>query len=486
LRLLEEESMKENTRRVTVQLPVDVATFLLNEKRAQLILIEDRHNLHILIVPNEHLETPQYIIERTRTGEDVSSNASYEIKEISQPDYSLNDEDAKQQLPKEEPAVKSIQQTAPPKVEPVAVAPEVTTVKAEEKPGLFSRVWSSLFGKTEEPEEPKRATRTNPRRNNNRNRNRNERDDSRGRNRNRNERDDTRNKRRRPPEATEGNEAQPTSEQQKKPNRRPNRDNRNRNKDREKPEQVIEETSTNEVATDTAANDQPKARKGNKSEKPEGRHRSRYNSRNYNSRRRAPANAATLSIDSPAPGSERSDNTAAMKSAENVKTPAVETVVEKTIEVAPVQAEVKDVVAETSTPEVQPTETNATESNATETAAEAPSTTQAEVPVAAPIVEAPTETKAKKVAPTKTQKTADVEVVTETETAKETKVATDDAPEATEAAPEKKSRPRRPRRPRGPRKPRAPEDKAQKDAADTSAPKAEVNGNVAEKAPKES
>jgi len=70
LRLLEEEAMKENTRRVSIQLPVDVATFLLNEKRHQIINIEDRHNLHVLIIPNEHLETPHYLMERTRHGDE--------------------------------------------------------------------------------------------------------------------------------------------------------------------------------------------------------------------------------------------------------------------------------------------------------------------------------------------------------------------------------------------------------------------------------
>ncbi|WP_338064750.1 Rne/Rng family ribonuclease [Thiomicrorhabdus aquaedulcis] len=103
LRLLEEESMKENTRRVTIQLPVDVATFLLNEKRNQIIKVEDRHNLHVLIVPNEHLETPQYIMDRTRHGEEMPVSASYEVKEMVMPELEHQHEPVKKSLKKSLP-----------------------------------------------------------------------------------------------------------------------------------------------------------------------------------------------------------------------------------------------------------------------------------------------------------------------------------------------------------------------------------------------
>lgn len=475
LRLLEEESMKENTRRVTVQLPVDVATFLLNEKRSQLILIEDRHNLHILIVPNEHLETPQYIIERSRTGEEISSNASYEIKEISQPDFSLDEEDAKQQLPKEQPAVKHIQQTTPPQTAIVTVAPEkvVAKMETEAKPGLFSRVWNALFGKTEESEEPQKASRPNPRRNTNRNRNRNERDDNRGgRNRNRNERDDTRNKRRPPSEVDEEQDSQATSDQQKKPNRRPNRDNRKRNKERESQAPAVDENLTPGTAVDTTAEEQSSDRKDNKAEKPQGRHRSRYNSRSYNSRRRAPANAETLSIDSPAPGSERTERseTIAAKTVDNhSETQSVATVEETTNIVAPTI----DMTAETAieTPVTaaltQPEGENlAVEATTTEIITEAPAEIEAitvEATTETSPVETPAEIQVEPVTQAETQEIADTEVAAPIQ-----EVVTKTAAEESEEAPEKKSRPRRPRRPRGPRKPRTAENRTQKDSADAS------------------
>lgn len=322
LRLLEEEAMKENTRRVTVQLPVDVATFLLNEKRNQITKIEDRHELHILIVPNEHLETPQYTIERTRTGEESSSNPSYEVKEMILPEDHLKTEPAKV-VTKEEPAVKNVQPTAPP---PSATTPAPVAKQAEEKkPGLLSRMWSALFGaeevKEEQPEKPKRREQSSGNRNrnrNNRNRNRNRRPQEDQDKPSSNKRRD--NKRR----DNKRNESADSDEQKKSAN--PRRRNR---RERTKDESA---KTTQDTATDTRSNtdkgrSKPVHGKDNKqvdavetteqtsAPKKEGkeegrgrrsgqRRRSRYNSRSYNRRRRAPADAQNRTVNCPPPGSE--------------------------------------------------------------------------------------------------------------------------------------------------------------------------------------
>ena len=67
LRLIEEECMKDRTGRVIAQLPVDVATFLLNEKRGVIGELESRYMVVVTLVPNETLETPRYEILRIRT-----------------------------------------------------------------------------------------------------------------------------------------------------------------------------------------------------------------------------------------------------------------------------------------------------------------------------------------------------------------------------------------------------------------------------------
>ncbi|HEY3532680.1 MAG TPA: Rne/Rng family ribonuclease, partial [Casimicrobiaceae bacterium] len=69
LRIIQEEAMKENTAQIVVQLPVDVATFLLNEKRAEVTTVEVRFKVNVLLVPNRHLETPNFSIQRMRHDE---------------------------------------------------------------------------------------------------------------------------------------------------------------------------------------------------------------------------------------------------------------------------------------------------------------------------------------------------------------------------------------------------------------------------------
>ena len=66
LRILQEEAMKEGTASVHVQVPVDVATFLLNEKRSEIYKLEARLKVNVLLIPNKNLETPHYEITRLR------------------------------------------------------------------------------------------------------------------------------------------------------------------------------------------------------------------------------------------------------------------------------------------------------------------------------------------------------------------------------------------------------------------------------------
>ena len=66
LRIIQEEAMKESTAALHVQVPVDVATYLLNEKRAEIHTIETRLKVNVILIPNVHLETPNYNIDRLR------------------------------------------------------------------------------------------------------------------------------------------------------------------------------------------------------------------------------------------------------------------------------------------------------------------------------------------------------------------------------------------------------------------------------------
>jgi ribonuclease E len=89
LRIIEEEAMKKNTAKVIAHLPVESATYLLNEKRPTIQDIEKRHRVTIIIIPGKHLETPAYDIQRVRSAgaeEEAEKRPSYQIAKPSEPE----------------------------------------------------------------------------------------------------------------------------------------------------------------------------------------------------------------------------------------------------------------------------------------------------------------------------------------------------------------------------------------------------------------
>ena len=110
LRILQEEAMKENTGAVHIQVPVDVATFLLNEKRTEIQKLEARLKVNILLIPNIHLETPHYTIQRLRHDELNEMDhipASFEmVQEPKEEDGAAGS--AEPPKPRQEAAVKGI------------------------------------------------------------------------------------------------------------------------------------------------------------------------------------------------------------------------------------------------------------------------------------------------------------------------------------------------------------------------------------------
>mgnify|MGYP003328225700 FL=1 len=79
LRLLEDETVKERTGEVRVQVPVPVGTFLLNEKRQQLESIQRRHKVRVLVIPNPNMETPNYDLQRLRDDDPQVANLELSI-----------------------------------------------------------------------------------------------------------------------------------------------------------------------------------------------------------------------------------------------------------------------------------------------------------------------------------------------------------------------------------------------------------------------
>ncbi|WP_107688728.1 Rne/Rng family ribonuclease [Neisseria wadsworthii] len=85
LRIIQEEAMKDNTGEVHAQVPVDVATFLLNEKRAELFGMEERLDVSVMLIPNIHLENPHYEVTRVRI-DDVDEDAAPSYKRVAEPE----------------------------------------------------------------------------------------------------------------------------------------------------------------------------------------------------------------------------------------------------------------------------------------------------------------------------------------------------------------------------------------------------------------
>ena len=83
LRIIQEESMKDNTAAVHAQVPVDVASFLLNEKRPEIAKIEVKQRTHVILIPNQSLQTPNYRLERLKYDDPRLDNltASYQMAE---------------------------------------------------------------------------------------------------------------------------------------------------------------------------------------------------------------------------------------------------------------------------------------------------------------------------------------------------------------------------------------------------------------------
>ena len=89
LRVIQEEALKESTAQVRAFVPVNVAAFVLNEKRPVVLDIENRHSLRVIIAPVQDMQTPHYRVERLRTGdvEDTDQDtASYDIQPIAEED----------------------------------------------------------------------------------------------------------------------------------------------------------------------------------------------------------------------------------------------------------------------------------------------------------------------------------------------------------------------------------------------------------------
>ena len=175
LRIIEEECMKEMTAKVMAKLPVDTATFLLNEKRDTIRAIEERLDVEVIIIPSSGMETPQYQVQRIRLTE-------AEIRAANKPSYNLMKSEEEEQSSFEIRTGSTKREIEIPAVKQVMPKQHAAVESREksQKPGFFSRLMKALTGNAKNaptPREDKAGDADDQRqRGDNRDRNRDRRD----------------------------------------------------------------------------------------------------------------------------------------------------------------------------------------------------------------------------------------------------------------------------------------------------------------------
>lgn len=177
LRILQGEAMKEGTGSVRAQVPVDVATFLLNEKRNDITKLEARHRVPIVLVPNTSLETPHYHIERIRQDDErlevqePSFKLAETIETVADDPYAQKSQEEKPLRPKQVPVIKNLIERDPApvqtaeskKAEQKANAGRVKQLQpVEPKKSLFKRIIGFFLGTSDDKaEQSEKSAKTN-------------------------------------------------------------------------------------------------------------------------------------------------------------------------------------------------------------------------------------------------------------------------------------------------------------------------------------
>lgn len=314
LRIIQEEAMKDNTGEVHAQVPVDVATFLLNEKRAELFAMEERLDVNVVLIPNIHLENPHYEINRIRI-DDVEEDGEPSYKRVAEPEEDesakpFGSEKAKAARP--EPAVKGVRHTQP--------APTVAPEKKASWWDSFKAWLKRIFGGepapaavAQEPAEKRTA--------NNRGQNGNRRSSSRRQNPRRNNKHDGSKVEVREVNAEaadskfeESKSNESRNDERKESRRSRNRNNRRdeRNNERNRVEETVEDVNVQEVAALAEMPSENQAEQnGNKRRRNNGR-----NERNRNQYAESHVEDANVQADSEQAQAEADDNA---RSEEGVK-----------------------------------------------------------------------------------------------------------------------------------------------------------------------
>ncbi|MBO2565054.1 ribonuclease E [Shewanella algae] len=215
LRLMEEEAIKENTSQIEAIVPVDVAAYLLNEKRKAIRITEQRHDVEVYVIPDPHMMTPNYRVVRHRKDDQISE-VSYQ--RVEEPENKLYEPRKLERAAAPKPALSGFatplkQETAeaPQTAKPAAKA--ATTEAA--KPGIISRFFAALGAifSSSEPQADKKQEKSTK-----------DNQEGSGQNNRRNRRNDRNDRRRKSGDDKDGNRDSRSRNRKSSANERPARD----------------------------------------------------------------------------------------------------------------------------------------------------------------------------------------------------------------------------------------------------------------------
>ncbi len=132
-RLIEEEALKESSQSIQVQLPVEMAAFIMNEKRSFILSVEKRHNVSVIVIPNPYLHSPQYQISAVQS-ETQGKNKKPSYLLIEQPEVHT-------------PSLEKSTSASP---QPAVQTFSSHLHEKKETPGLLLNLWNRIFGAADE------------------------------------------------------------------------------------------------------------------------------------------------------------------------------------------------------------------------------------------------------------------------------------------------------------------------------------------------
>ena len=261
LRLIEEEAIKDNTAQVNAQVPVAVAAYLLNEQRRSVHRIEKHHKCDVVIIPNQHMETPHYEVMRLRKDETLET-VSYEQVVAPEPESFEMAKPAAAPV-REEPMLKGVVMPSTPAPQAKVDKPAAPVAVPKVEGGLLAAIgnwFKSLFAGESEEEKQAKEKAEQEKQQQTRNNNRRGNSDNRRRNNNQRRRNNSRSKPRgeRPAEEevkteSTANESQEKNENRNKRRRNPNSRKRNDNRNNDNRTADKEQVKTDVKANETEA-----------------------------------------------------------------------------------------------------------------------------------------------------------------------------------------------------------------------------------------